>query len=43
VNLNKVASVEPSFNHTYELTMTDGSKIPVSRSFITEMKQALGM
>lgn len=43
VNLNKVASVEPSFNHTYELTMTDGSKIPVSRSFVTEMKQALGM
>ena len=43
VNLDKIASVEPSFNHTYELTMNDGSKIPVSRSFIAEMKRALSM
>lgn len=43
VNLNEVKAAEPSFNHTYELTMTDGNKIPVSRSFVNEMKRALGM
>ncbi|WP_137596684.1 LytR/AlgR family response regulator transcription factor [Paucilactobacillus kaifaensis] len=43
VNLNEVRAAEPSFNHTYELTMTNGKKIPVSRSFVSEMKRALGM
>lgn len=43
VNLNEVNAAEPSFNHTYELTMTNGNKIPVSRSFVSAMKQALGM
>lgn len=43
VNLNKVHELQPSFNHTYELTMADGSKVPVSRSFVTATKQALGV
>lgn len=43
VNLNMVSELEPSFNHTYELTLKDGSKIPVSRSYVAKVKQALGM
>lgn len=43
VNLNQVRGVEPSFNHTYELTMSDGSKVPVSRSYLSDLKEALGM
>lgn len=43
VNLNQVRGAEPSFNHTYELTMSDGSKVPVGRSYINDMKESLGM
>lgn len=43
VNLNMVSELEPSFNHTYELTLKDGSKVPVSRSYVATVKQALGM
>lgn len=43
VNLNMVSELEPSFNHTYELTLKNGRKIPVSRSYVNATKQALGM
>ena len=43
VNLNTVHELQPSFNHTYELTLDDGSKIPVSRSFVASTKKALGV
>lgn len=43
VNLNKVHELQPSFNHTYELTLDDGSKVPVSRSFVATTKKALGV
>lgn len=43
INLNQVRGAEPGFNHTYELTMSDGSKVPVGRSYISDMKKALGM
>lgn len=43
VNLNEVGQAEPSFNHTYELTMSNGEKVPVGRAFVTDMKNALGM
>ncbi|MFQ9705924.1 MAG: LytR/AlgR family response regulator transcription factor [Limosilactobacillus pontis] len=43
VNLNMVSELQPSFNHTYQLTLKDGSKVPVSRSYVATVKQALGM
>lgn len=43
VNLDMVSELQPSFNHTYELTLKDDSKIPVSRSYVNSTKQALGM
>ena len=43
VNLNGVTELQPSFNHTYELTLIDGSKLPVSRSYVNTTKKALGL
>ena len=43
VNSAAIAAVEPWFNHTYQLTMNDGTKVPVSRSFVPKMKQQLGL
>lgn len=43
VNLNAVTELQPSFNHTYELTLIDGSKLPVSRSYVSTTKKALGL
>ncbi|WP_076461519.1 LytR/AlgR family response regulator transcription factor [Limosilactobacillus caccae] len=42
VNLDAVKEIQPSFNHTYELTLVDGSKLPVSRSYVNATKEALG-
>ena len=30
-------------NNTYELTLIDGSKLPVSRSYVNTTKKALGL
>lgn len=43
VNLDMVSELQPAFNHTYELTLKDGSKVPVSRSYVAKAKQALGI
>lgn len=43
VNLDVVTELQPSFNHTYELTLSEGSKIPVSRSYVATTKRALGL
>ena len=43
VNLNGVTELQPSFNHTYELTLIDSSKLPVSRSYVKKTKKALGL
>lgn len=43
VNLDEIDEMQPSFNHTYELTLKDGSKIPVSRSYAAKTKKAIGL
>lgn len=43
VNLDEIDGMQPSFNHTYELTLKDGSKIPVSRSYVAKTKKAIGL
>ncbi|MFR0609284.1 LytR/AlgR family response regulator transcription factor [Limosilactobacillus mucosae] len=43
VNLDQIDEMQPSFNHTYELTLKDGSKIPVSRSYVAKTKKAIGL
>lgn len=39
VNLNKITEIQPWFNHTYQLTLTNNAKIPVSRSFVPSLKK----
>ncbi|MFJ6925256.1 MAG: LytTR family DNA-binding domain-containing protein, partial [Limosilactobacillus mucosae] len=43
VNLDEIDEMQPSFNHTYELTLKNGSKIPVSRSYVAKTKKAIGL
>lgn len=43
VNLDEIDEMQPSFNHTYELMLKDGSKIPVSRSYVAKTKKAIGL
>lgn len=42
VNLDHVTEVQPWFNGTYNLILRDGSKVPVSRTYVKELRQALG-
>jgi two-component system response regulator LytT len=41
VNADYVDEVEPWFNGTYNLLLSDGSKVPVSRSYIKEIRDYL--
>jgi two-component system response regulator LytT len=43
VNLNGIVEIEPWFHSTYNLVMKDGSKVPVSRTYLKELKQLLGL
>ncbi|WP_143049494.1 LytTR family DNA-binding domain-containing protein, partial [Oenococcus oeni] len=41
--INSISELEPWFNHTYQLKLTNGMKVPVSRSFIKAVKKRLMM
>jgi len=43
VNSNHILEVQPWFNSTYNITTKDGSKIPVSRTYVKEFKRLLGI
>ncbi|GKQ42340.1 DNA-binding response regulator [Companilactobacillus sp. RD055328] len=43
INVDEVVMTEPSFNSTYQLTMSNGDKIPVARTYVNDMREALGM
>lgn len=43
INLDHVLEIEPWFNSTYNLLMENGSKVPVSRTYIKDLKQLLGI
>jgi two-component system response regulator LytT len=42
VNLDYIVEIEPWFNSTYNLHLKDGSKVPVSRTYVKELKRLLG-
>ncbi len=42
VNLDAIVEIEPWFNSTYNLVMKDGESVPVSRTYIKELKQTIG-
>ncbi|WEG73896.1 LytTR family transcriptional regulator DNA-binding domain-containing protein [Vagococcus intermedius] len=43
VNLLAIKEVQPWFNHTYQITLLNGQKIPVSRSYVKELKERIGL
>lgn len=42
VNLDQIEEIQPWFNSTCNLIMNDGSKVPVSRTYMKELKRAIG-
>ncbi|MDN6144193.1 MAG: LytTR family transcriptional regulator DNA-binding domain-containing protein, partial [Tetragenococcus halophilus] len=38
-----IHEIQPWFNHTYQLTITNQLKIPVSRSYIKSFRERLGL
>ncbi|WP_241236403.1 LytR/AlgR family response regulator transcription factor [Brevibacillus marinus] len=43
INLDYVQEIEPWFNGTLNLLLKGGFKVPVSRSYVRELKQCLGL
>ena len=43
LNLKEIKEIQPWFNHTFQLTMSNGLKIPVSRSYMKEFKEKVGI
>ncbi|MGX7420187.1 LytTR family transcriptional regulator DNA-binding domain-containing protein [Carnobacterium gallinarum] len=43
VNIQAIREIQPWFNHTYQITVTNGVKIPVSRSYVKRLKEHLGL
>lgn len=43
VNKNKIKEIQPWFNHTYQLTMKNQLKVPVSRSYMKNFKEKIGL
>jgi len=42
VNIDHISEIQPWFNSTYNLIMKEGSKIPVSRTYVKDLKILLG-
>lgn len=43
INLQKMKEIQPWFNHTYQLTMENQLKVPVSRFYIPVFREAVGL
>ncbi|GEQ49049.1 LytTR family transcriptional regulator DNA-binding domain-containing protein [Tetragenococcus koreensis] len=43
VKIDAIKEIQPWFNHTYQLTIADGLKVPVSRSYIKRFKEKVGL
>lgn len=43
ININYVIKISPSFNRKFVLTMKDGTKIDVSRSYFYKFKEYIGL
>ncbi len=41
VNIDHITEIQPWFNSTYNLIMKDGSQVPVSRTYVKELKSLL--
>lgn len=43
VNFEKIIEIQPWFNQTYQLTIENNLKVPVSRSYISQFRQLMGL
>ena len=43
LNLKEIKEIQPWFNHTFQLTMSNGLKVPVSRSYMKDFKEKVGI
>lgn len=43
LNLQKIKEIQPWFNNTYQVTMTNGMKAPVSRSYLKAFRERVGI
>lgn len=43
INATKVKEIQPWFNHTLQITMENGEKVPVSRSYLKAFKERLNL
>lgn len=43
INRKKVQEIQPWFNHTLQVILTNGQKVPVSRSYLKEFKEIFGI
>lgn len=43
INSTKIREIQPWFNHTYQLTMVNQMKVPVSRSHMKAFKKKIGL
>ena len=41
VNIHHIIEIQPWFNSTYNLIMKDGSQVPVSRTYVKDLKLLL--
>lgn len=43
INQEQIKEIQPWFNQTYQITMTNGGKVPVSRSYLKLFKEKVGL
>ena len=43
VNTNEIEEIQPWFNQTYQLTLSNGLKVPVSRSYMKQFKKKMNL
>lgn len=43
INSHKIKEIQPWFNHTYQLTMENHLKVPVSRFYMNDFKEKIGI
>jgi len=43
VNINEIVEIQPWFNQTYQLTLSNGLNVPVSRSYMKAFKEKMNL
>lgn len=43
INQNQIKEIQPWFNQTFQVTMSNGGKVPVSRSYLKAFREKVGL